>query len=94
LCTGALLCQFRLTQMYMPATGRTVAMALHWSLAGIGGAVGAVGGGWLKDVLEQSGAALGGRYAFDVLVLLQVVLSWGFVLPLCKRLAKMPASGA
>lgn len=92
LCTGALLCQFRLTQMYMPATGRTVAMALHWSLAGIGGAVGAVGGGWLKDVLEHSGGLLGGRYPFDVLVLLQVLLSWCFVLPLCRKLGKTPAS--
>jgi len=86
---GTLLCQFRLTQIYMPTHGRTVAMALHWSLAGLGGAIGAFAGGWIKGAIESSGMPtfLGGRYPYDVLVLLHLVLAWLCVLPLCKKLA-------
>ncbi len=90
LCTGGMLCQFRLTQMYLPPTGRILATAVHWSIAGIGGALGAVGGGWLKDFIQNSGPLPGGRYAFDVLVLLQVVLAWGVALPLCRSLVARP----
>jgi hypothetical protein len=86
---GTLLCQFRLTQIYMPNHGRTVAMALHWSLAGFGGAIGAFSGGWLKGTIESAGmpAFLGGRYPYDVLVLLHLVVAWCCVLPLCRKMA-------
>lgn len=87
LCTGALLCQFRLAQMFTTSSGRTVAMAVHWSIAGVGGAVGGMGGGWLKDVLERGGYLSGNWHAFDVLVLLSGLLSWGAVVPLCRKLA-------
>jgi len=87
LCTGALLCQFRLAQMFTSGSGRTVAMAVHWSIAGVGGAVGGIGGGWLKDVLQRGGYLSGSWHAFDVLVLLSVLLSWGGVVPLCRKLA-------
>lgn len=93
-CTGALLCQFRLAQMFTPTAGRTLAMAVHWSIAGLGGAVGGIGGGWVKDLLEQRGALPGGRYAFDVLVLLSVLLTWGAVVPLCRKLAAPVEEGA
>jgi Major Facilitator Superfamily len=93
-CTGALLCQFRLAQMFTPSSGRTLAMAVHWSIAGLGGAVGGIGGGWVKDLLEKGGALPGGRYAFDALVLLSVLLTWGAVVPLCRRLAAPVEEGA
>jgi len=86
-CTGALLCQFRLAQMFTPSSGRTVAMAVHWSIAGLGGAAGGIGGGWLKDVLQRGGALPSGWHAFDVLVLLSVLFSWVGVVPLCLKLA-------
>jgi hypothetical protein len=85
-CTGALLCQFRLAQMFTRGSGRTVAMAVHWSVAGIGGGLGGVIGGWLKDVLDKGGGLPSGWHAFDVLVLLSVVLSWAGVVPLCRKL--------
>jgi hypothetical protein len=94
LCTGALLCQFRLAQMFTPSSGRTVAMAVHWSLAGVGGALGGMGGGWLKDVLEAARLLPHGWHAFDVLVLLSVLLSWVAVVPLCRRLVVPSAASS
>lgn len=88
--TGAFLCQFRLTQMCTVEEGRTVAMAVHWSIAGVGGAAGAVFAGWLKGVLSAgSGLSWPGHgYAFDVLVLLHVALAWLVAFPLSGRLSR------
>jgi MFS family permease len=88
--TGAFLCQFRLTQMCTREDGRTVAMAVHWSIAGVGGAAGAVFAGWLKGILKGgSGLSWPGHgYAFDVLVLLHVAIAWLVVLPLSARLSR------
>ena len=88
--TGAFLCQFRLTQMCTREDGRTVAMAVHWSIAGVGGAAGAVFAGWLKGMLNAgSGLSWPGHgYAFDVLVLLHVATAWLVVLPLSARLSR------
>jgi hypothetical protein len=88
--TGAFLCQFRLTQMCTQEDGRTVAMAVHWSIAGVGGALGAVFAGWLKEVLSAgSGFSWPGHgYAFDALVLLHVAIAWLVVLPLSGRLSR------
>jgi hypothetical protein len=94
LCMGTLLCQFRLTQVYTPSSGRTMAMALHWSIVGTVGALGGIGGGWLKEVLEKGGSLPGGRYPFDALVLLHVLLAWGCVLPLSRKLASSGARAA
>ena len=88
--TGAFLCQFRLTQMCTQEAGRTVAMAVHWSIAGVGGAAGAVFGGWLKGAMN-GGAGLpwpGHGYAFDALVLLHVAVAWLVALPLSGRLSR------
>src|SRR5439155_515640 len=35
---GMQICQFRLTQIYTAKAGRTVAMAVHWSIVGLIGA--------------------------------------------------------
>ncbi|MEI6871546.1 MAG: MFS transporter, partial [Verrucomicrobiota bacterium] len=87
---GTFLCQLRLTQQHTPMEGRTLAMALHWSIAGLGGAIGALSGGWIKGTIESCGlpAFLKGRYPFDVLVLLHVLIAWGCVYPLCRKLAR------
>jgi hypothetical protein len=88
--TGAFLCQFRLTQMCTEETGRTVAMAVHWSIAGVGGAAGAVFGGWLKGAMSGGGGLAwpGHGYAFDALVLLHVAVAWLVALPLSGRLSR------
>ena len=86
LCTGTLLCQFRLSQIYTPASGRTMAMALHGSIVGIGGALGGLGGGWFTDWLKGFGNLPFQRYPFDFLVMVHVLLAWGVALPLCRRI--------
>ncbi len=84
---GVQLCQLRLTQAFTQNAGRTVAMAVHFSFAGVIGAIGALTGGWIKDhfppawndLLLPGGAAFS---YFHVLITLQVLLAWGVALPL------------
>jgi MFS family permease len=89
---GVTLCQVRLTQVFTGQAGRTVAMAVHWSLVGLIGTCGALGAGWIKDHLGRSGAPLlegwhGSSY-FQILVLIHVALAWGVALPLVGRIAE------
>jgi MFS family permease len=84
---GMQLCQLRLTQALTPNTGRTVAMAVHWSTAGLIGAVGALAGGWIKDHMpvawSQWTVPGGAAFSyFHVITLLQLLLAWGVALPL------------
>jgi hypothetical protein len=84
---GIQLCQYRLTQMFTPNTGRTVAMAVHWSTAGLIGSVGALSGGWIKDHMPPAWTTHvlpGGTHFsyFHVLILLQTLLAWCVALPL------------
>ena len=83
LLAGALLCQFRLTQMATCAQGRTVAMAIHWSICGIGGCAGAMLAGTIQDRIPLSWIkSLHGSWsAFDLLVLISALICWIFVLP-------------
>lgn len=88
LLAGALLCQFRLTQMATCALGRTVAMAIHWSLCGVGGCVGAMLAGFIRDRIPLGcfGFLNGSWSAFDVLVLIHALIAWVCVLPFASRL--------
>ncbi len=84
---GMQLCQYRLTQALTPNAGRTVAMAVHWSTAGVIGSIGALTGGWIKDHMPVAWSAWtvpgGAAFSyFHVLILLQVLLAWGVALPL------------
>jgi hypothetical protein len=87
--TGALLCQFRLTQMATLPEGRTLAMALHWSISGIGGALGAVGAGMLHDAWKFTTSAHGGVAGawtgFDALVFAQALLVWCGARPILRK---------
>ena len=84
---GVQLCQLRLTQALTANAGRTVAMAVHYSFAGIIGSLGALTGGWIKDHAPAAWSAVllpGGvpfSY-FQILIMLQVLLAWGVALPL------------
>jgi len=86
--TGALLCQFRLIQIYTPVEGRTVAMALHCSIVGFGGALGAMSAGFIKDALPSGNLSFlpGHFYSFDFLVLFHTLLVYAAVFPLSKSL--------
>jgi MFS family permease len=84
---GMQLCQYRFTQAVTPVNGRTVAMAVHWSSAGVIGSFGALTGGWIKDHIPSAwthwtvpgGAAFS---YFHIIIVLQVLLAWCVVLPL------------
>lgn len=88
LLSGALLCQFRMTQMATSPNGRTIAMAVHWSLCGLGGCAGAMLAGVLQDQIPSGWleSLRGSWTAFDFLVLLNALISWIAVLPFALRL--------
>jgi len=84
---GMQLCQLRLTQALTSQAGRTVAMAVHWSFVGGIGALGALGGGWIKDHFPPAWGAFavpGGAPLsyFHIIIALQVLLAWAVVVPM------------
>lgn len=95
--SGVTLCQTRLTQALTTASGRTVAMGLHWSLVGLIGTCGALMAGWMKDHLQINGICLAPGFApfsyFQVLILMQVALAWGVTLPLIRGLSVSALEG-
>jgi MFS family permease len=90
---GMQLCQLRLTQIFTPNAGRTMAMAVHWSSVGMIGALGALSGGWIKDHMPAAwkmvALPMGASFSyFHVLIILQVLLAWGVALPLLWSVAE------
>jgi MFS family permease len=82
--SGVALSQISLLSALAPAEGRTMAMAIHWSVVGLIGAVGPLIGGAIMDGME---AYMKGRTAwvlptgtafgfFHVLILMQIGLVW------------------
>jgi len=64
-----------------------VAMAVHWSFVGGIGALGALGGGWIKDHFPPAWGAFavpGGAPLsyFHIIIALQVLLAWAVVVPM------------
>ncbi len=45
-------CQLRLAAQLSNSTGRTMAMAVHWSLIGLIAALGSISGGWVMDFVN------------------------------------------
>lgn len=87
---GIGLCQIHLVNTVTGRSGRTLAMAMHWSLVGAMGAFGPLCGGWFMDVWTESGWTFampwGARFTFfQALVVLHVVLAWGVGVPLLRR---------
>lgn len=84
---GMQLCQYRMTQELTGSAGRTVAMAVHWSIVGLVGALGALSGGWIKDHVPAAWSTItvpGGAPLsyFHIIIAVQVLLAWFVVLPL------------
>jgi HEAT repeat protein/MFS family permease len=79
--SGVGLAQVSLAAALMPAEGRTMAMAAHWSLVGAIGALGPVVGGLIMDAMDAhpvtwvmpTGTVFG---FFHALILLQTGLVW------------------
>ena len=79
--------QLNLLSALSPSEGRTMAMAVHWSLVGALSAAGPIVGGWIKDyfVAHPVDLALyaGTRFSFfHAIMLLHALLVWGAMLPL------------
>ncbi len=90
---GVSLCQLNLTSALAPKEGRTMAMAVHWTIAGGIGALGPLTGGALMDWLSAGQLRLrlptGEPMAFyHVLVLIHTAILWFIVLPLLMRVRK------
>ena len=88
--SGVLLCQLRLSQQHTPTEGRTVHMAVHWSLVGLMASIGPMIAGTIKDHFPSSWHALhlpfGAPFSyFQVIILLQALLIWLVAAPLLRR---------
>lgn len=91
--SGVALCHFNLGGVLAPRQGRTVAMAMHWTLVGLMGAMGPICGGRLMDALAGKELPLtlptGEPMAFfHVLVVLHILSVWLIALPLFTRISK------
>jgi len=81
------LCQLKLISALAPKEGRTLAMAVHWTVIGITGALGPLAGGAVMDWFQKhpvdwvmpTGTTFG---FFHVLVLLQMAISWFIAVPM------------
>ena len=80
-------CQLRLAARLSNASGRTMAMAVHWSLIGVLASLGSLIGGWIMDwcrvhpphVLLPNGAS----FSFiHIIIGVFAVVVWGAVVPL------------
>jgi HEAT repeat protein len=88
--TGAPLAQLVLLSAVTRKEGRTLAMAVHWTLVGLVGASGPAVGGWIMDLTANhpmgrelpTGTPFVG---FHILVLAHMALTWTLVLPLLSR---------
>lgn len=93
LIAGALYSGVGLSQVDMMASitrpaGRTMSMAVHWTIVGAMGAMGPIVGGFLTDLFEgrlgmpMLALPAGGTFGFiHVLILVQMVVVWGICLP-------------
>lgn len=90
---GVVLSQFSMTAALAPREGRTMAMAVHWTLVGAIAATGPLLGGRIMDFFEARSISLtfptGTQFSFiHSLVLVQVVVIWAVALPLLMRVRK------
>ncbi|MCP4217369.1 MAG: MFS transporter [bacterium] len=85
--------QLNLLSSLAPNEGRTMAMAVHWTLVGIVSATGPVAGGWIKDYFTVHPIDIqlyaGTRFSyFQLMVILHNMMIWGIMLPLLMQIQK------
>lgn len=88
--SGVGLCQMQLANVVAPRRGRTVALALHWTVVGIMSACGPIAGGVMMDMLKTRlpevmlphGVPLAW---FHVLLLIQTVIALVVAMPLLHK---------
>ncbi|MEO7319160.1 MAG: MFS transporter [Chthoniobacteraceae bacterium] len=88
--SGILLCQYRLSQIHTAPEGRTVTMAVHWSLVGLMSSIGPLLAGFIKDhfpaALSRITLPLGAPLSyFQIIIVIQVALIWLVAAPLLRR---------
>lgn len=88
---GVGLTQINLANTLAPQEGRTVAMAVHWSIVGVVGAAGPLVGGIVMDYLAVNPLPwilpFGAHFSFfHVLVILHVLTAWLLCVPLLLRI--------
>jgi HEAT repeat protein/MFS family permease len=84
---GVIISQLNLASVLTPASGRTMAMAVHWSIVGVVSAAGPLLGGWIMDrfVEHPVSVALPSGMPFSyihAILLLQLLITWLITLPL------------
>jgi MFS family permease len=85
--------QLNLLSSLSPNEGRTMAMAVHWTLVGILSAAGPIAGGWVKDYFTANPIDIqlyaGTAFSYwHLIVLLHIVMIWGLMLPLLMQIQK------
>ncbi len=85
--------QLNLLSALAPLEGRTMAMAVHWSMVGLFSALGPLAGGGVKDALARHPIGLhlfaGTHFSyFHAILLLHALVVWGVVFPLLCRIRK------
>lgn len=90
---GVGMLQLNLLSVLAPNEGRTMAMAVHWTLVGLLSAAGPVAGGWIKDYFTAHPIDLqlyaGTPFSyFHILILLHNVMIWFVMLPLLMKIQK------
>ncbi len=88
---GVGLCQLNALSVLTPREDRTMAMAVHWTLVGLGSSLGPLLGGFLVDWFEvrfpMPVHPAEFRFGFmHLLALMHVAIAWGVALPLISRL--------
>jgi len=84
---GVIISQLNLAAVLTPVNGRTMAMAVHWSIVGVVSAAGPLLGGWIMDhfVSHPSSLILPNGLPFSyihAILLLHLLITWLIALPL------------
>jgi MFS family permease len=90
---GVGMLQLNLLSVLAPSEGRTMAMAVHWTLVGVLSAAGPISGGWVKDYFTAHPIDLslygGTTFSyFHILILLHDAMIWFIMLPLLLQIKR------
>jgi len=80
-------CQVRLAALLSNSSGRTMAMAVHWSLIGLIAALGSIAGGWFMDYFNAHPPlhvfSNGIPFSFlHAIIIAFTLITWGIAVPL------------
>ena len=90
---GVGMLQLNLLSTLSPKEGKTMAMAVHWTLVGLLSAAGPVAGGWVKDWVTAHPTGIrmfaGTEFSyFQIMLLIHGAMIWGVMLPLLMKITR------